>query len=157
MDNVLGLIRGILFFGTPNEGMDNSNLVLMARGQPNEDFVRSIGTDSAELRRLGMQWHDVFKRASPNLFKNLEIFSYYETEKSPTYIEINGKWKKEGPLATLVDRHSATHGRPFEDDNRHILPIARTHSNLIRFGPNDSIYSNHVKPTLMALLEMSQR
>ena len=137
--------------------MDNSNLVLMASGQPNEDFIRSIGNDSAELRRLGEQWHDVFKKAPLNLFKNLEIFSYYETEKSPTYIRINGNWKKEGPLAVLVDRNSATHGRPFEDDNRHIRPIARTHSNLIRFGSDDHIYSQHVRPTLKNLLSMSQR
>ena len=137
--------------------MNNDKLVLMAQGQPNEDFIRSIGNDSAELRQLGKEWHDVFDKASPNLFENLKIFSYYETEESPTYIERNGEWKKEGPSAKLVDRNSATHGRPFERDNQHIQPIARTHSNLIRFGPKDHIYSQHVMPTLKDLLNLSQR
>ena len=137
--------------------MDNSHLVRMARGQPNEDFIRSLDNNSADLHRLGQQWHDISKTAPPKFFQDLEIFSYYETEKSPTYMKKNGEWKKEGPLAILVDRNSATHGRPFEEDNRHILPIARTHSNLIRFGTNDNIYLNHVKPTLKGLLEMSQR
>ena len=137
--------------------MNNDNLVLMARGQPNKDFIRSIGKDSAYLRRLGEQWHDAFKKTSSGLFKDMEIFSYYETEESPTYVDINREWKKQGPLAKLVDRNSATHGRPFEDDNRHIRPIARTHLNLIRFGANDHIYSLHVMPTLTNLLNLSQR
>lgn len=116
-----------------------------------------MGKDFADLHRLGMQWHDVFEKASSGLFKDLQIFSYYETEKSPTYVEINGEWKKEGPKVKLVSRNSATHGRPFEDNNRHVRPIDRTHSNLIRFGPNDHIYSQRVTPTLKDLLNLSQR
>ncbi|KAL8783692.1 MAG: hypothetical protein Q9195_009306 [Heterodermia aff. obscurata] len=108
----LELIRGILFFGTPNQGMDNSKFLAMAEGGPNEDLLKSLGYDSETLRRQASDFENAIK--SPRL-KNLEIFSYFETELSRTYKKIDGKWKKEGELVKLVDRNSATNGRPGDD------------------------------------------
>lgn len=42
-----------------------------------------------------------------------------------------------GPTTILVTRSSATHCRPWEDGSEHICAIARTHSDMVKFGPHD--------------------
>ena len=46
----------------------------------------------------------------------------------------------QGHNAVLVDRSSATHGRPWENEEHHIHAIERDHSNLVKFGYRDEIY-----------------
>ena len=46
-----------------------------------------------------------------------------------------------GPLATLVDASSATHGRPGEDQAHDIHALNRTHSELVKFRRQDLDYS----------------
>lgn len=45
-----------------------------------------------------------------------------------------------GPLSVLVTRASATHCRSWEDGPEHICAVARTHSNMVKFGPEDHEY-----------------
>ena len=47
-----------------------------------------------------------------------------------------------GPDAVLVTKFSATHCRPWEDGAEHICAIARTHSNMVKFGRHDYEYEN---------------
>ncbi|PKK42694.1 hypothetical protein CI102_12274 [Trichoderma harzianum] len=47
-----------------------------------------------------------------------------------------------GPTAVLVTKSSATHCRPWEDGSEHICAIARTHSDMVKFGPHDPDYRN---------------
>ncbi|KAL6825786.1 hypothetical protein J3E69DRAFT_335037 [Trichoderma sp. SZMC 28015] len=47
-----------------------------------------------------------------------------------------------GPTAVLVTKSSATHCRPWEDGSEHICAIARTHSEMVKFGPHDPDYRN---------------
>jgi protein SERAC1 len=77
---MLKSIYGILFFGVPNQGMQNSSLVAMARGQPNEALIQTLGTESEYLRDLHAEFRRVFA------FRSSVIFSFYETEESPTAI-----------------------------------------------------------------------
>ena len=46
----------------------------------------------------------------------------------------------DGPLAVLVDRHSATHGREWESDGQFIQPVNRNHSELVKFSKHDDDY-----------------
>lgn len=149
---LLKSIRAILFFGTPNQGIDIRSLIPIVEQQTNEDFLRSLGTDSVELRRQAQQWSKAFDSSHSDLISNdLEIISYYETSTSPTAIKVDGNWKMSGPRARLVDRSSATHGRPWENKGRFVQPIGRDHSGIVKFrSRNDSAFVNHVLPRLQS-------
>jgi protein SERAC1 len=45
-----------------------------------------------------------------------------------------------GPSAVLVTKSSATHCRPWEDGPEHICAVPRTHSDMVKFGPQDPEY-----------------
>jgi len=45
-----------------------------------------------------------------------------------------------GPPAVLVTKMSATHCRPGEDGPEHMCAVARTHSDMVKFGPQDHEY-----------------
>jgi hypothetical protein len=45
-----------------------------------------------------------------------------------------------GKPAVLVDIASATHGRPWELEDRYILAINRAHSDLVKFSKQDEDY-----------------
>lgn len=47
-----------------------------------------------------------------------------------------------GKPAVLVTKSSATHCRPWEDGPQHTCAVARTHLEMIKFGPNDPGYDN---------------
>lgn len=49
-------------------------------------------------------------------------------------------WSMTGKPAVLVDIASATHGRPWELDDRYILALNRTHSDLVKFSKQDEDY-----------------
>lgn len=50
----------------------------------------------------------------------------------------------------LVDKKSATHNRPWEMDTRFIIPINRTHADLVKFEP----YSHDYEMVLECLREL---
>lgn len=151
---VLKSLRGILFFGTPNQGMDIKSLIPMVEGQANEDFLRSLGTDSADLRRQAQQWSKAVDTPHSDILSHkLEITSYYETSTSPTASKDGDIWRMAGPRAKLVDRSSATHGRPWQRNERFVQPIDRDHSELVKFrNRNDTAYISHVLPRLQAIV-----
>ncbi len=45
-----------------------------------------------------------------------------------------------GPPAVLVSKTSATNCRPWEDGPEHICAINRTHSEMVKFRPQDHDY-----------------
>jgi hypothetical protein len=45
-----------------------------------------------------------------------------------------------GPNAILVTKSSATHGRYWEEGPEYICGIDRTHSEMVKFGPQDHEY-----------------
>lgn len=50
-----------------------------------------------------------------------------------------------GPTAVLVTKSSATHCRPWETGLEHICAIDRTHSEMVKFGPQDEEYEKVVE------------
>jgi hypothetical protein len=75
-------IRGMLFFGVPNQGMESEHLRAIVRGKPNEDLINILGKDSQVLRRL----HKDFREALP--FQDCEVYSFYETRMSLVRTEV---------------------------------------------------------------------
>ncbi|KAK3360445.1 hypothetical protein B0T25DRAFT_441923, partial [Lasiosphaeria hispida] len=72
---------------------------------------------------------------------DLEIVCFYETVESPTAAQnTDGKWAMTGPTVTLVTKSSATHCRPWENGPEHVCAVARTHSDMVKFGPQDHEY-----------------
>lgn len=119
---------GILFFGVPNQGMDISSLLAMVRGQPNLHFLSTLSKDGGFLQGLIEKFRATFD------FQDSQIYSFYETDMSPTAQEgDSGKWSMNGRPAVLVDRHSARSGRSWEGDRFH-LPISRNHSDMVKFS-----------------------
>lgn len=55
-----------------------------------------------------------------------------------------------GPTAILVTKSSATHGRYWEDGQEHICAIDRTHSEIVKFEPQDHEYEK-VRQRLQSL------
>ena len=120
---------GILFFGVPNQGMDISSLLSMVRGQPNLHFLSTLSKDAGFLQGLIEKFQTTFA------FQDSHIYSFYETNTSPTAKEGEpGKWTMTGHPAVLVDRHSARSGRSWEGNHLHHLPISSNHSEMVKFS-----------------------
>jgi hypothetical protein len=78
--NLLGLLKGAVFFGVPNLGMEQSHFRMVAHNNPNEALVEDIARNSNYLHRL----NDLFFRSS--FQSQLKFFWAYETSKSPTIL-----------------------------------------------------------------------
>ncbi|KAK3371035.1 hypothetical protein B0T24DRAFT_304761 [Lasiosphaeria ovina] len=130
-------VYGIVFFGVPHDGMDTSSLIPMVGDGPNRPLVDSISRINSQILSIQQQeFHTALGSEG-----NSEIVCFYETVESPTAAQgADGKWSMTGPAATLVTTSSATHCRPWENGPEHVCAIARTHSDMVKFGPQDHEY-----------------
>ncbi|KAH7013380.1 hypothetical protein EDB80DRAFT_369920 [Ilyonectria destructans] len=130
-------VYGIAFFGVPHDGMDISSLIPMVGDSPNRFLVESLSRINSQiLSTQHREFHTALGRQG-----NSEVICFYETIQSPTaQKDQHGNWKMEGPKAVLVTKSSATHCRSWENGPEHICAIARTHSNIVKFGPQDHEY-----------------
>ncbi|RYP24486.1 hypothetical protein DL765_000506 [Monosporascus sp. GIB2] len=129
-------VYGIVFFGVPHDGMDTSSLIAMVGNGPNRPLVDSISRINSQI--LGIQqreFHTVLGSEGDS-----EIVCFYETVESPTAQNTDGEWTMTGPAVTLVTKSSATHCRPWENGPEHVCAVARTHSDMVKFGPQDHEY-----------------
>ncbi|KAH7308422.1 hypothetical protein B0I35DRAFT_380188, partial [Stachybotrys elegans] len=129
--SILKLTSGFLFFGVPHQGMAIESLVPLVKDYPNRSLLESLNKNSALLHRLDNEFHHAFGKNHPR------IFSFYETEMSPTAIKTaDGKWELSGSPKVLVDVSSATYG----SKKQH--PINRNHSEMVKFSNQyDEIYT----------------
>ncbi|KAL6406794.1 Protein SERAC1 [Ilyonectria robusta] len=135
--NLLRAVRGIAFFGVPNDGMDISSLIPMAGDGPNRFLLESINRINSQI--LTMQQREFYKALGEE--GEAEIICFYETVESPTaQKDEHGNWKMNGPPKVLVTKSSATVCRPWENRPEYICAIARTHSLMVKFGPQDHEY-----------------
>ncbi|EHK42736.1 hypothetical protein TRIATDRAFT_300808 [Trichoderma atroviride IMI 206040] len=141
-------IYGIVFFGVPHGGMDIASLIPMVGDGPNRPLVESIGASSSILDDLEVNFHPSLGGQGEK-----EVTCFYETEQSPTARQDEkGRWSMSGPPTILVTESSAVHCRSWENDNIHIRPIARSHSDIVKFGPGDSYYKD-VRDRLYGLVQ----
>lgn len=75
-------IVGMLLFGVPSEGMAVESLLPMARQNPNEAFLQTLGRDSEVLRFQRQKFRAAFA------FEDSKVFSFYETRRSPTAVKV---------------------------------------------------------------------
>ena len=73
---------GAMFFGVPRQGMNVESLRPMVSRQPNESFLMNLGRDSELL----LMKSEMFCRSFD--FESSVVFSFYETEYSPTAIPV---------------------------------------------------------------------
>ncbi|KAK2017089.1 hypothetical protein LZ32DRAFT_577078, partial [Colletotrichum eremochloae] len=97
----------LLFFGVPNLGLRNDQLMTMIRGQPNEALVHDLIVNndfeaSTFLKRLADQFSESCK-------DHYRVMSFFERMLSPTIqLSPEGNWQKIGPASLLVTQKSAT-------------------------------------------------
>ncbi|KAF7529190.1 hypothetical protein G7054_g9937 [Neopestalotiopsis clavispora] len=130
-------IKGVISFGVPNLGMEQSHLRAMVDGQPNEPIVADMSVNSQYLSQLDEQFTGI-----AHLW-HIQVYWAYETRKSPTVFKNdNGMWERAGKEEILVTPHSATRGLNQEHSkSQWILPINENHSNMVKFSENDPAYS----------------
>ncbi|KAL7793636.1 hypothetical protein V8C37DRAFT_103220 [Trichoderma ceciliae] len=132
-------VYGVIFFGTPHDGMDIRSLIPMVGNGPNRFLVESISHINSQI--LSIQQRDFHNALGDK--GGSEVFCFYETVESPTAQQDEfGCWRMIGPTAVLVTKSSATHCRSWENGAEYICAIARTHSNMVKFGPHDPDYRN---------------
>jgi hypothetical protein len=80
--NISTACYGMLFFGVPNLGLRNEQLMNIVQGQPNEALIRDLVVDndsepSSFLRRISNH----FSECCRNRYR---VVSFYERRQSPT-------------------------------------------------------------------------
>lgn len=78
--DILYNLLGVIMFGVPSLGMEQSYLMTMVEGQANETLVQDLSRNSNYVRRLD----EAFKGFS--IVHNVKILWAYETKESPTII-----------------------------------------------------------------------
>ncbi|KAF5702550.1 ankyrin protein 3 [Fusarium globosum] len=119
---ILNAVSGFAFFGVPHRGLEVKCLVPLVKDNPNRALLESLNKNSSLLDHLQ---NDFDKISKP---RSLPVVSFYETEKSPTAVWINGKWDMSGPSEVLVEVFSATCGC----QKQH--PINRNHSEIVKYS-----------------------
>jgi hypothetical protein len=84
-ESILNSVSGFLFFGVPHQGMATESLLPLIGDYPNRSLIESLGKNSALLQRLQKDFSSVFNARSPR------IVSFFETEKSPTAVQVSCK------------------------------------------------------------------
>ncbi|KAL7918361.1 ankyrin repeat protein [Trichoderma austrokoningii] len=141
---ILNSTSGFLFFGVPHQGMAIESLIPLVKDYPNRSLLESLNKNSALLQRLEREFGNAFGIKRPRI-------SFYETEKSPTAVEIeDDKWELSGDLEVLVDVSSATCG------SNHQHPINRNHSEMVKYNNEyDELYMR-VRVALRPLISGSR-
>ncbi|KAI8631124.1 hypothetical protein F5Y19DRAFT_473523 [Xylariaceae sp. FL1651] len=145
---LLNVIRGALFFGVPNLGMEQASFHTIVQNGPNAVLIDDIGRKSNFLRRL----NESFFNTSIN--GRFRFFWAYETLESPTAIRNDiGEISRDGPWTILVSRESATYR--FTETNPCVtFPIKATHSDMVKFTRDSHIY-HVVVSKLLSILSLS--
>jgi len=81
--SILDCISGFLFFGVPHQGMAIESLASLVQDNPNRGLLESLNKNSALLQRLEIDFSRLFGVRCPR------IISFYETERSPTAVEVS--------------------------------------------------------------------
>ncbi|KAI9148085.1 DNA repair protein RAD5B [Paramyrothecium foliicola] len=140
-------IQGVLFFGVPNLGMEQAHFRAIVQNNPNEALVDDMARNSNYLPRLNESFNE-----GPCKGK-FHYFWAYETSESPTVTrDASGKVDRNGPLAILVSRESAT-CRLNDTDPSVTFPINATHSDMVKFT-RDSHYYHIVISKLSEILSL---
>ncbi|KAL8365058.1 hypothetical protein RB595_004057 [Gaeumannomyces hyphopodioides] len=122
---------GMLFFGVPNLGLRNDQLMALVRGQPNESLIRDLLVDSdSEPSTFLKRVADGFSISCKGHYR---VVTFFERKLSPTLKNLDGKWEKTGPLSLLVTEKSATSTGLVAVADEDNIPLNRDHSGLVKY------------------------
>ncbi|KAK3321504.1 hypothetical protein B0T19DRAFT_374928 [Cercophora scortea] len=142
---LISIVRGGIFFGVPNLGMEQSHIRAIVQNNPNEALVEDIARNSNYICKLNEDFSQVSFRG------RLKCFWAFETSRSPTALRTaDGEINRDGPPAILVSRESAT-CRFNEIDPSTTLPINASHSDMVKF-PRDHRHYHDVISKLFDIL-----
>ncbi|KAH7329590.1 hypothetical protein B0I35DRAFT_420512 [Stachybotrys elegans] len=142
-------IKGAIFFGVPNLGMEQAHFKAIVQNNPNEALVHDVGRNSNYLRRL----NEALPEGTGA--DKLRCYWAYETSESPTAtMDANGNIDRNGPPAILVSRESAT-CRFIDTDRSLTFSINSTHSDMVKFT-RDSHYYHTVISKLSKIMSFSR-
>ncbi|KAF2181720.1 hypothetical protein K469DRAFT_588829, partial [Zopfia rhizophila CBS 207.26] len=114
----------VMLFGVPNRGLNDSSLVSMVKGQPNEDLVRSLNPSS----RFASLLHEMFYM---RFMDDSKIICIYETEETRTVVV--SAWERNGPPVMMVPHTSAIYAGKNEEVYDQ-LSINADHSGIVKFS-----------------------
>lgn len=82
VSDILSNVCGAIMFGVPSLGMDQSHLMAMVEGRPNELLVQDLSRDGggSYVRQLNQRFEAL------SFLRQAKIFWAYETEESPTVV-----------------------------------------------------------------------
>ncbi|KAI0455159.1 hypothetical protein F5B21DRAFT_473095 [Xylaria acuta] len=144
-------VQGAVFFGTPNDGMEQSHLMALVKGQYNEKLIADLSPNSTYLQQLDKQFGGI------SFLQKSQLYWFYETKASPTVIcDSSGTWTRTGPECILVSRASATRrlvNRESKVDT--IIPINEDHSGMVKFArnSNDVIVIAHILEQIISPMD----
>ncbi|KAH8745848.1 hypothetical protein BGZ57DRAFT_974359 [Hyaloscypha finlandica] len=130
--SIANLIRGVVFFGVPSQGMPMADVITMLGDQPNRDaLVREVSVKSEYISQLEKQF------AGASFVRTIKLFWAYETKTTRTVTHWGGdKYSRSGPDTILVTRESATSGRCFDNQSL-TIQIDENHSDMVKFPSGD--------------------
>ncbi|KAK3682785.1 hypothetical protein B0T22DRAFT_444952 [Podospora appendiculata] len=115
--SVLARTKGAILFGVPSQGM---------RVRTRKDaLVRDISDESEFLPQLERQVSGI------SYVRQMKLYWAYETQTTPSLIELNGEYQRAGPETILVSRQLATGGR-YQSDPAATIQIDANHSDIAK-------------------------
>ena len=113
--SLVNFVSGVLFFGVPNHGMDIESLIPMVNDQANRPLLDSLHRVNSWV--LMLQDRD-FSRILDQR-KDLKVFCFYETEKSPTAAKVSWThcWR-----SLLLVTHSGSPNGKVQNDRPSSVP-----------------------------------
>ncbi|KAI0125986.1 hypothetical protein BJ170DRAFT_633363 [Xylariales sp. AK1849] len=123
---------GLLFFGVPNLGLRNEQLLGIVKGQPDEALIRDLKVDqdsepSSFLERISSQFAECCKG-------RFRVISFYELKHSPTVErQPNGTLLKTGERILMVTKKSATSTGLTAIADEDNIPLDVDHSGLVKY------------------------
>ncbi|CAK37376.1 uncharacterized protein An01g13700 [Aspergillus niger] len=141
--NLLAAVRGGVFFGVPNMGIEQGGFYSIVHNNANEFLIRDLSGRTNFYRELTKAF------AGIPFNEHCTFFWAYETKESPTK-KGDGQLARDGSTAILVSPESATCG--FVNINPAVtFPINASHSDMVKFN-QDSHYYSIVRAKLSQIL-----
>ncbi|KAI1846006.1 hypothetical protein JX266_007815 [Neoarthrinium moseri] len=104
--SLMRILRGVVFFGVPNLGMQQEHFRTIAQNNANAALVDDLARNSSYLRQLDTNFSE------GSFSKRITCFWAYETVESPIVLRtMNGKISQDRPPAILDDSQPTTIGR----------------------------------------------
>ncbi|KAF8541865.1 hypothetical protein BDD12DRAFT_730767 [Trichophaea hybrida] len=125
---ILNSCAALLFFGVPNRGLNNNNMLSLVKGQKNEHLVNDLREGSS---LLDLSYQSFLQNVGPGYCR---VVSFYETKDTRVIqLSTDGRMEKTGPYVRLVTKESATWATPNEALYDQV-PINADHSAMVKFA-----------------------